>query len=196
MKLFNSLHELWQYCLFCPICRDFVRDPLIQVGFDDDFKLLSFNKSKNDLVLNTTYSHKKNIAKITFIINCKNNSFIIDIKQLDKLNYPIIASPYFFFYIQASCGKCNASNAYGSDIEFNYTSNEIYNTNLDGEVVVYDKYHIQYEYQDNLMYISPIIDELHNGVDLGKPISLPIINFDFSDLDKLLLKIKTILIFS
>jgi hypothetical protein len=204
MKKYNNIQELWSYCLFCPICQDITRDMQISVGPDDTFSLSSFEKNNNILTLNCLFFVKKQKYHIKYDINCIDNTFNSDISDptpSDK--YVTKASlPYFFFYIRSNCRVCDASHTNGTDLELDLSSKIIFNIGVETDGIYLlkekNKYHISFEYDRNKMIISRCYEDKNTGeiLDDNKPFNFPIIDFDFSNIEKVINRIKTILTFS
>lgn len=195
MKLFNTLQELWDYSLYCPICQNNFREIDMEVGPDTDMRLDSYSKSSDMLEIQASFISRRVQRSIKFNVNCVSNDF--------KSSTDYSSSPYFYFYICADCKKCNASWTNGADIEFNWLDNKIHNIGLERECIhllEYEKkYQILFDYSQNLLCIEKCTIS-----DKGTPIfipgtpgfTVPLIDLDFTNQDKLYNKIRTILTFS
>lgn len=222
MKEFNTLQELWSYCLFCPICRDVCRDIIITIGPDTKFQLISFKKKDHILYLYCTYKQKKIVKyNINFEINTINNTYRVE--ALDIVDTSIdddmtadrnleeeeknrqrywVTNLYFFFHIHSDCKKCGIAYVNTADIDLETSKKIISNFQIEREVIYIfqdrDKYHLTISYDTNKIFISKCsIDEVtYDIIDDDKTFECPIINFDFSNPQKVINKIKTLITFS
>lgn len=203
MKILNTLQELWDYCLYCPVCKDTVRTIHVSVGPDDAFILKSYKKNKNILELRCAVRLKKREFKVNYNINCQDNSFEFDISDPESCEVEVnkASAPYFYFYIQSDCKKCLATHTNGRDLELDLFNNKITNIGIEREgIYLLDqktKYHITLVYDIDEMIISRCYEN-ESGViiDDNKPFQIPIIDLDFSDPVKVTNKIKMMLLFS
>jgi len=203
MKILNTVEDLWNYCLFCPICQKAERKMTVSVGPDEAFELLSYEKDNQFLTLHCAISilHKKHIAK--YSIDCSNNSFQFAISETAALDISIekASSPYFYFYIEGDCGNCNQSYVNSNDLELDFLHGTISNIGLEREVVWLlsqeNKFKLTMNYGLSKMAISLITvkDERYFTNEKGH-MTFPIIDLDFSNPAKVINKIKTILVFS
>lgn len=206
MKIFNSMQELWDYCSFCPICRQ-EREITVSVGPDEVFELNSFVKQGSTLELHCTFRKKQNDYYIDYKIDCESNSFDVQVTDIlekmpeTKLTPDKASRAYFFFYIQSNCQQCDCSNVHGKDLELDLLEKKIFNIGLEREsywlLSETDKYHISILHDSNVMKVTRCygIDELDFRED-DKPINLPIVNLDLSNQQKVVSKIKTLILFS
>ncbi len=218
---FNSLQELWSYCLFCPICRRICRDIEISVAPDNTFTLVSFKKEDHWLKLHCTYRQQRVVKyKVDYSINCLTNKYLVEVSEMiDASNTSDmtadknleeeelhrkrfqIAKSYFYFYIFGNCEECNVSWTNSTDIEFNNKELIVYNVCVDRDSIYImqpkDKYHLTICYDENKTIISRcIVDNNFNLVDDYKTFECSVINFDFSNPQKVVNKIKTLITFS
>lgn len=203
MKILNTVQELWSYCLFCPICQDITRDLHISVGPDEAFKLIAHKKDNHILHLQCIFQRTSLSYKVNYTINCLDNSFLLDISEPETSNSNVdkASAPYFYFYIQGDCKSCNSTYASSKDLELSLLNKKIENIGIELEGVYLlgkeSHYHITMAYEDKEMLITRCHEE--DGMimeDSGKPFRLPIMEFDFSQPNKVINKIKTILLFS
>lgn len=204
MKLFNTLQELWDHCAFCPICLRKCREVLISVGPDDEFTLLSTKKSNEALHIKCSFKNKTDLYSIIYQINCLDNSYTVDIKYLCPRDStaemptqaPEISEPYFFFFIESFCNECICANSHSIDLEFNTLDRKIYNLKLDREDFSLksekDSMLITLSYGKNMLVVN-MADRNNTPLPF---IKLPMINLDFSDQDKAIDRIKTLILFS
>lgn len=204
-KTFDSLQQLWSYCLFCPLCQEITRDLHVAVGPDDVFTLGDYDKKNHFLTLECIAKIKRRKYNVNFHINGLDNTFDVDFAETVSENHDCIIEksklPYFYFYIQGDCWQCDSTFAASTDLELNLLDKKIYNIGLETETIFVSnesiQYHITINYNDNNMIITRC-RENENGtmVDDDKPFHSPIVDLDLSNPDKVIRKIKTILVFS
>jgi hypothetical protein len=204
MKILNTLQELWSHCLFCPICRDVIREVSVSVGPDDAFTIKKWEKENHILHLHCTFKAKKQKYKTVYHINCLDNSFTVDISEPVRTTERAdgASAPYFFFYIFSDCKKCNNTHTNSSDLELDLLNKKVTNIGLEREGIYLlsekDKYHLTICHDSNEIELSKMFhdDALGTLVDDNNVISLPLIEFDYSNVKKVINKIKTLLVFS
>lgn len=208
MKALNSVQDLWAHCRFCPICQDMCRDVTIDVGPDDVFTISSFEKQDHILRLECTFRAKKQRYRTVYSVNCLDNTFKVDISEpvhesasSDSYKRNDRASaPYFFFYIFSDCKKCNSAHTNSSDLELDLLERKVSNIGIEREGVYLltekDKFHISLFYDRNVMLVSRAREEDSVIVDDDKHVELPLVNLDFSNPNKVINKIKTLILFS
>lgn len=203
MKLLNTIQELWSYCLYCPVCKDAIRYMHVSVGPDEAFILKSFKKKNDILQLRCAFRAKKREYKVDYNINCQDNSFEFDISDPESCEVEVskASTPYFYFYIQSDCKKCLATHVNGTDLELDFINKKITNIGIEREGVYLldqkNKYHITLSYDSQEMIISRCYEN-DKGIiiDDNKPFQCSIIDFDFSQPEKVTNKIKMMLLFS
>lgn len=203
MKILNTVQDLWSCCLFCPICQDITRTPVVSVGPDEAVKIKSFKKDNHILHLHCTLELGNRKFLVDYFINCLDNSFEFDISdpELSEHSVDRASSAYFYFYINSDCRECNCSYANSTDLELDFLNSEITNVGLEREGVWLLKEKTKfavvnsYTDQQTMIYKCNVNDE---GMveDDNRPFLLPIIEFDYSRPRKVVNKIKTLLIFS
>jgi hypothetical protein len=220
MKLFNSLQELWNYCSFCPLCRENCRSIDVSVGPDKQFKIELFEKSPDSLRIRCGLTIKRNVYIIERQFNCLDNSFTTEVTNVladswfgaydvcplknKLLDEQRLKDEYFYFYIQSSCKKCGQSSTHGADLELDITDpkiGKVFNIGLELESVYLlknkDKFHITLSYDRNAMLVSRCYeDEDGDFIESDKAIELPLVKLDFSDQNRVIDKIKTLILFS
>lgn len=195
MKLFNNLQSLWSYCLYCPICKDMSRDIDVVVGPDDTFTINNFTKQDNILTMNIIIRQSCYRHHYTFIIDAVTND--VNISKRSESS-PSIKD--FYFYLHSACHNCH-SYTNGADIEIDFHNKKLKEVCLEQEAVCLekfkDKYFLSFDYDNNQMYISRLINDDSGAlIQDHKEFKLPILNLDFSSEKKVVNKIKTLLIFS
>ena len=208
MKILNTLQDLWQYSLFCPICQEMSRNVTVTVGPDFVFELESFAKIDNNLQLICTFKRSRKIKyKVEYNINTLTNQFEVQVTDIptddneDTTEMAKAGRAYFYFYVHGDCPKCNASHCNSSDIELNMTKKLITNIGIEraGTYLLNhkDKYHITTAYDSDIMMISKCsTNDAGELLEDDKIFECPIVNFDFSKPERVIEKIKTLMIFS
>lgn len=204
MKILNTLQELWAYCLYCPLCQDVVRDLQVSLGPPEVSKILSVKRINHNLYIDCslTIYNRKYHTKV--IINLLNNSFQANYSEPEKAVPSVdkASSAHFFLHIQSVCRHCDATTTNSSDMEMDLSGNHIHNIGVTREGIYLldqkDKYHVTLCYDNSNMLISKcFVDEALGGlVDDNKVITLPLVEFDFSQPKKVVHRIKTLLVFS
>jgi hypothetical protein len=212
MKLFNSIRELWDYCLFCPLCQNSTRGVSISVGPEPVISLTDYIEPDQNIELRCLYKYKLSKYKlsnykITFTIDLDTNRFETNIHKVDipepaKAYYGRTSKPYFYFYVQGHCYQCGLSSTYSTDLELDILNRKISNIGLEADsFVIADGNHrlvIETYYDTNTMSVHLDKLPLSDGgfTDDKKAIQLPMRKLDFSDKDKLIHRIQTMITFS
>lgn len=203
MKIFNTFQELWNYCLYCPVCLEDSRT----IHMDLEPAILTSHtlseKTEDHYIINFHLLMKTMAHHVQFDINCLNNSvettFISETKSNRDLGS---SSPYIYMNLFSECSKCEGcSNVDSSAVEIDFLSKKILNIGLNKESIYFlkpkDKYHVTFEYKSNMMYITRCVVEKDGSIlDENSIFKFPIINLDLTNQEKCVNKIKTILIFS
>lgn len=221
MKTFETLQELWSYCTFCPICRANCRDVSISVAPDNVYKLITFKKEGDLLKLYCTYRQRKQDKyKANYIINTVTGKFGVEVLEMidtpdiemnadtnldEEEKYRLrlkVSRTYFYFYINGDCSACNSASVNSADVELSHDNHMVTNMGVEREgifiILPKDRYHLSILYDSNKTLINKcVIDKItYDIVDDGKLFECPIVNFDFSNLQKVVNKIKTLITFS
>ncbi len=208
MKTFSNVQELWDYCSLCPICMRSCREVVVSVGPDAVFILVNSKKKDNNLYLQCTYKNKRSIYSVDYNINCLDNSFTVEVPQVQELPPGEIANPkrvkqaYFFFFVEGLCNECNCATAHSLDLELDIVDRRISNIGLERESFYLlegkDKFHVTPIHDRNVMLVSRcfVDDEEIGFSESDKTIELPMVKLDLSDQEKATNKIKTLILFS
>ena len=202
MAKFNSLQDLWSYCMYCPFCKEMSRTISVSIGPDYSLEFISSRKSGKILHINSyarvsdeyNHSHKYN-SKI--LIDCISNTYVKTLYDLHSEK--IIHAPVSgYIQIYSHCKQCDS---FVNSYEINF-----YNSILDLSTLKIENEHYiinsnDEEFSLNLRYdlnkIEIIKRELYeNDSKYKKPILSPIFNLNFNNIDDIIKRIKTILIFS
>lgn len=209
MRIFNTVQELWSYCLFCPICQEPSRNIILTVGPDNEFVITEFEKKGSELKLFCSY-RQGNLSKkdksrapthsATFTIDCLKNSYQVETAGLDPAIVATAKEAYFYLYINANCTGCDNSYLNSSDLEFYSEDKTIHNIQMEREGAYVssgkDKFHITLSHDSGVMRVSRCYDMDGETIDDEKVIELPLVNLDFSDAPKVINKVKTLILFS
>lgn len=207
MKNFNTLQELWDYCLYCPVCQRNCRQIHISVGPDHIFILVDFDKVNSILHLQCT--SKTNYSYLVrYKIDCQNNTFNSEITNSVFLSSAHIKPEHFFFFLEGICNECNCSSVHSFDLDLDIDSKKFNDIGLEMEnfclLKAPDKFRINiiYDLLQDEMLVSKIITTENDPqaemewIEGHNSIELPVIKLDFSDQVKLSNKIKTLILFS
>jgi len=205
MKSFNSVQELWEYCQFCPLCQDSCRIMRVKVDPDDAYKLISFEKTDDQLKLHCVFSYKRELSKVVFEIDTHTNSLKTTVSD------PVITiqtggqfrakKAFVVFQLFGDCDRCACTHATSAEMELGLTNKEVGPPKVDREGVYLlennDKFHITLIYDRNVMLVSRcFLDEDDIAVDDNKVLELPLVKLDFSNQEKVINKINTLILFS
>lgn len=204
-KIFNTLQELWNYSSFCPFCFSNNKKIDISVGPDGVFNLIEFVKLDHHLELKTLA--KINIKRyyINFNINCLDNSFDVKIFEQSEEDLSLApttkaTSPYFYFYWTAYCQICSNSHLDSSDMELDFLNKKIFTLGIENEIGYFigqeDKYKVSINYKLETMNICRFYPHEKENYSLGPTFSCPMSKIDFSNQQKAVARIRTILLFS
>lgn len=202
MKIFNTIQELWDYCLFCPICKTDCRQAEVKVGPSAVFSLSFASKEVDSLQLWCSYENQRHKYNVQYDINCLDNSFKIEVTERQPTDPPLWPSkadiknikPYFYFYVQGDCRQCHASSAHGADLELSILDRTVSNIKLDREsIYLASGYHVSMLHDSNSMLVSKSSSDSEND---HQTIKLPLVKLDLTDQDKVMNKIKTLILFS
>ncbi len=207
MKSFDNIQELWDYCSYCPICKKNSRTVDVSVGPDMVFKLDSFDKKPGVLDMSCSFTNRLNVYLVDYHINCLDNNFDVNVRNVQmnnphaKIDKQKAAEAYFYFYIQGHCPECTWTWSYGSDLELDALDKTISNITLEREFFYIftekDHYQATLVHDRDIMYVSRI-EKNEDGTlgETGKSIELPLVKLDVSDQEKVINKIKTLILFS
>lgn len=208
MKILNSVQEVWNYCLFCPVCQKSCRTIQVSVGPDDAFTISSFDKSDKDLLLRCVFRYRRIKYSVEYLVDVENNSFEIESQKIDDgfdnhqdIDVDKAKRALFYFYIQSHCKLCNGASSFSSDIEFDLFTRTVSNFGIERESYYIKnentKFHITLLHDRNVMIFSSANVSKDGLIEIyGKPIELPLLNLDFSNTDKIINRIKTLILFS
>lgn len=203
MKRLNTIQELWSALLFCPICQDITREIQIEAGPYETTEVKSHIKKDHILKLVCLARLGSKQYNMVYYIDCLKNTFTISINEIGEQNPPVnkASSPTFFIFMMGICRQCNSTHTNSSDLEIDILSKEISNIGITTEGIYVlnqkDKYHLTLQHDQNNMLVSKCFEDEHGEiVDDNKPISFPLAPFDFSKPNKVIKRIKTLLVFS
>lgn len=191
MKLFNSIQELWNYNEFCPLCKK-NREVIVSVGPDIVNNLLLFEKSGNQLILTCNFKNN-GLREGQYKINCDTNRYDITNPILDEYRD-------FYFYIQSFCYSCHKSCVASIDLELMSEIKMISNIGMEREsYYLYEEkniFHIILNHSDNKLQINKCYLKEDGRFIESLVMRLPLMNLDLNDSEKVINKIKTLILFS
>ena len=176
----------------------------MSVGPDNIFLLQDFNYLDNKIKIQGLFKTKKHKYNLIFNISPDNNSFSSQIKEYPAEDNDVqnkARKPYFYFYLYSKCRICDLSEANSTDIEIDLLSNQLKNIGLEHENILLldeqDGFRIEFEYDSNTTLIRKcMISKDFIKDDNKKALCFSILDLDFADKNKLLNKIKTLVLFS
>lgn len=204
MKKFNTLQELWSYCLFCPLCQDMTRDITVVAGPYDVVAIMGQSKDNEFLKIETVVKLLKQRYSVNYYIDCVRNVFTISVPKMVPSNEESVtkaSSSVFFFSLISNCEACGNTSLNSSDIELDILSKKISNFGVDMEGIYLleqkTKYHLTLNHSSDELLVSKCFeDDSGTIIDDNKVINLPLTHFDFSKPKKVLNRIRTFLVFS
>lgn len=211
--IFKNVKELIAYCKLCPVCNN-ERNFIINVGPDDPgqsstdvIKLNEFRLEDEFLILDVDVRILSSKYKITFKINTIDNTFLTTIPQAVPLSSYEEATTGakkagMYFAIYSSCESDHAS-AHSLEMNLDLIKRRITSDiGMDEEgralfVGENSMFYLEYFYEKDTITLSKCaVEDQNNPVRWGKEITLPMANFDFSNKEKLIFKLKTLMLFS
>jgi hypothetical protein len=189
MRPFDTIKELWDHCILCPICK-LDRNIDVSAGPEYNFDDSGFWDK------NGTFLSISNVPTKFFNFSGEN---VLDINMLTNQFYSKLEQCMDYFYIQSHCVNCSNSAAYSSDLAVDYYSGKISNIGLDRESAYLltgnDNYHATILYDENKILVSNV--DVINGekADVTKTIECPMFDLNLSNVQESIDKLKMILMF-
>lgn len=215
MRIFNNIQDFWNYAMYCPICEDFCRTISFNLYPDEIFKHdLSHSEIGNELIINFTFRNKVRDPNILYthpiadgklIINFITNEFNILPNETLRANIKkyLTLNEYYKMelFIQSVCKKCNSSVISTDDIELNLNSNKIKEIKIYSEEITLkidssEIYNIFQNYEEHKTVISILHTLDDDSLKRNSSFIHSLLDIDFSKIDKIYPRIKTILTFS
>lgn len=209
---FDYLQKLWDYCLYCPVCHQNDRTMHVSVGPDTVVDMYYWLQDRNLLLMQCHYHHNTMIYSVEYRVDCTNNTFEVEVSDAKLINgfntavreYKKVEQAYFYFYVQSSCEKCQGTSCYGADIELDMLNKKISNIGVERETLAIaneqDSFLLSILYDSNTMLVSRSTNPNPYArfvmFDDPNVIKLPLVNMDLSNTDKVISKLKTLIIFS
>lgn len=211
MKSLNSIQDVWDYCLSCPLCYS-KRSVSITVN-TDYLTLVKYEKDNNKLTIHKMYGKEEKESSI--LIDCTTNSVIsqniyhaplskndnIDIRD-SSTKMTEVVHDRLFFSIHGFCQSCHRTQINGNDIIVDLTNNRIiYDNSIQKENFylshMEDKFHISLLYYNDSIVVSRYnTDQYGSFITVGSIFYGKMIECDITNQQKLINKLKTLLIFS
>ncbi len=203
MKKFNTLQELWSFCLFCPLCQDITRDIVVLGGPSEVLEIKSQIKENEILSVRGLAKVGKQRYKMTYHIDCVRNTFTVEISDPEVQDPPVNRANASTFYLEliTDCHQCGNTSANSTDIEIDLLSKKVTNFGVEMEGIYLlnqkTKYHLTLNHTAQQLTLSKCFeDDEGTIIDDNKTISFPLTHFDFSKPKKVLNRIRTLLVFS
>lgn len=224
MKTFNSLNQLFDYSIHCPICKHdrkleitigpssftyknmFYKNDVLVI--ESKFRYSSDNKIDLDLD-NDVYSAMTTILlpiNVTHIINCITNEYRFEIKKtkfvtdINAIGEAIVEENFWFGFYSGCPEPCDCG-VNSTDIEANGVTGKFENVGVEQESIqlikTKDMFHVSLHPKDNEIQVTKLIrDEKGDLLDNSNVIRLPLANIDFSNEERAVEKIKMMIVFS
>lgn len=199
--IFNNLNELIKYLKHCPICNG---SRTIDISPDDSFvgrgySLYAPYLYDNYLVLVSRKSTRQTLPIIK--INLKTNSiYLLEVDGCLPIKSFLNKWSNAILSIDCDCKECDKSFSNSNDMYLDFQSMTIKDLDIAREG--YDIYFEGQTYQVTINYFSDymLVSKYNKvgNVDVlsMEEVQLPIINIDFSDVSKVVSRIKTLLTFN
>jgi hypothetical protein len=198
MKLFNNISELWNYCVYCPICEKSCKRLDIKIGPEQDFaELLLIEKNDEHLIMGGFYKYKdiNNRKNFSIKFNLLDNTFAFH----NILSNEFKLSPYI--YMQSFCYECSGSDTITDDIILDLKTNKLSSILLDQDSLwIYiqtgEAIYISQNYIDNKTIIRKY-NILDDGTKKFKStFKTKLLDIDLHDVQKAGKRAQTILVFN
>lgn len=185
MKKFNNLNKLLRYK--CPICNSELENQIYFASPDYEANIPILENHK---LIMFFYSHDNNF---TVEINLKNNKLNFGYTNPDFSLPKKFLENQLFLYLNSVCKNCKSYNYSSCDIDVFLNSKEIGPIYIEREYFFIDDYKLEYRYNSNsTITFSKKIEKSTQYKTLCK---IKMIKLDFSNKEKLINKIKAIIIF-
>jgi hypothetical protein len=197
-KIFNTIQDLWDYCMDCPICHS-RRTVIVRVNGQYDKP--SWQKENEVLRIQSSFEVNSNKIPVQYIINCRDNTYqlfetkeIIPEEHFSEWEH----RPSFFFWLESDCIQCESFTI----------SRDIYMSNHKGQIIdVHLSRDRVYLIDETTHYIvsvfyqlSPpnrvLVTRMYPDGTYSEVITLPFLDLDLSNVEKSIRKIKTAILFS
>lgn len=178
MTRFDTLKQLIDYCLLCPICNS-KRDLEFSVGPDtptpnapnlgeendtDLIRLINYELTEDRLLFVVKIHVLKSRYQITFNIDTNTNrltSFYTTLYEEDSSAITKATAPQFYFNIWAQCGQCRNSQLNTHEINLDILSKVIYPLEVECETrsltVGSSGFQLEYDYLNTIDPQAPKI---------------------------------------
>lgn len=207
MKIFNNLQELWDYFLLCPVCSASDRVVGISVGPDKYLSDATFTKTDNKLTINAKFKPRPEqlAIDIQYDIDCLEGSFKVTCPLVlvgEDSNLAKVSGSNFYFYLNCDCNNCHFS--YGNSSDIHLVPSIFFSEKTDFSVEresfylmkTEDKYHITIFHHENKMLVSKCLITNDQFIETSHVFECSPIKIDFSNYDRIINKIKTLILFS
>ena len=200
----GTLQQLIDYCAICPVCN---KKRYIDITFGPDIiasvKNFEFGTTLTILIVAQLKLPK---YQLSFNINTQNNIFKADIPQSTTENWEydkvidISSRPQFYFHFYASCKECGQSAINTKDIFIDFMTKTTSNFGVETESrILHDDdmiFHLSYDWENSEINIWRYKDGEEEATGYRPNFSIPIIDLDFSNQEKLITKLKTLHFYS
>lgn len=193
MKILNSVRELWEQCQFCPICQENIRT--VEV---DQFNInvVHWKKTDNNLKIRCCPNNDRSfefLQIVNYSINCDDNSFHYVANSGEENKISVTCQ------ISGKCEKCRLTWSSGTML-LNGDNKQVENICLDRESVYVigpeGNYHVTLLHYCEATLLSKCYVRDDGSIDNDKVSEYPLVKLDFSKPQKVLNKVKTLILFS
>lgn len=199
-----NLNQLWDKCAYCPRCRDASRVITVSLFPNRVLKDLTFLKSEEALILSSYITIRSLQLHVRHIIDCEKNEFEIAIEEETEREMDADKSTEekeicqrvdrsdAEFWLDGNCPKCR-SHICSNNIPLKMRSKKLKHVGIETETIYLKPYEIVFYPDQDRMEVSKNEKEV---LTTSKPITLPLVELDFTDPQEALERLETLLVFS
>lgn len=200
----NTIQDLWTKCLYCPLCQETCRSIEVSAGPDRSFRDTSALKYDNTLHIKTYFKLKQLRYRMQYDINCLTNKFEMSIADESDVEMDADKSieeericrkvdrSDAYFWLDGNCPKCS-SHICSDDIYLKMKYKKLEDISIESETVkVLDQYEVIMHPSRNEMEIGKL-DKMSIFI---KRFTYPLAELDFSNPQKAIERIETIITFN
>jgi len=181
MKILNSISQLQDQISFCPLCQKKNRRVSIQSN-SVETKIVHCREKDNKIAMRVHADRESKSKAIAYDLDIHSIDF-----DFIYSNKPDACAPNLDFLLLGNCleGHANAAGIFSLNTGNKKVENIFYNKET---LRILDTYRISALYYNDMLLVSSLND--------SKVRSFPLMDLDFTRPDKIVTKIKTLLLFS